>query len=235
MKNYFAIVGFILSVVSLHAVSPQSVLESISMSVTNNQSEKYLYGVQITESVDEEAWFFQFYDPSYKEDQHWVKAHVGEMVSDRSGALPAFEEAGLAKLLEKDLTMEFKDLKAKAREMAKVADVSPNQFRYVLKHPPGKKTAVWYISLLDSQSKILAQLVLDANSRKTVATSWNEDQSTKTQSTKTAKASTSKSQTSKKQVPKKKQGFGKSVERTFLGIGGDLEEFFTGERTVDKE
>ena len=30
------------------------------------------------------------------------------------------------------------------------------------------------------------------------------------------------------------EGFGNQVKSTFLGIGGDLEEFFTGDRTVDK-
>ena len=30
------------------------------------------------------------------------------------------------------------------------------------------------------------------------------------------------------------EGFGDDVKSTFLGIGGDLEEFFTGDRTVDK-
>jgi hypothetical protein len=30
------------------------------------------------------------------------------------------------------------------------------------------------------------------------------------------------------------EGFGNDVKNTFLGIGGDLEEFFTGQRTVDK-
>jgi hypothetical protein len=30
------------------------------------------------------------------------------------------------------------------------------------------------------------------------------------------------------------EGFGNDVKKTFLGIGGDLEEFFTGDRTVDK-
>jgi len=30
------------------------------------------------------------------------------------------------------------------------------------------------------------------------------------------------------------EGFANDVKNTFLGIGGDLEEFFTGERTVDK-
>ena len=30
------------------------------------------------------------------------------------------------------------------------------------------------------------------------------------------------------------EGFAHDVKHTFLGIGGDLEEFFTGERTVDK-
>jgi len=29
-------------------------------------------------------------------------------------------------------------------------------------------------------------------------------------------------------------GFGNDVKKTFLGIGGDLQEFFTGQRTVDK-
>ena len=33
---------------------------------------------------------------------------------------------------------------------------------------------------------------------------------------------------------KSDQGFANDVKNTFLGIGGDLEEFFTGERTVDK-
>lgn len=219
-----------LHVIGLKAATPQSVLESISMMPTN-ASEKYLFGVQITESVDEEAWFFQFYDPKYKGDQHWVKAHVGKLISNRDGVLPAFEEEGLAKLLEKDLTLDFKELKAKAREMAKIAEVSPTQFRYVLKHLPGKKSAAWHIALLDKQQNVLAQLVLDAQSRKTVATSWNEKQ-TQTKPVKTASSQGNKSQ---KKTTKKKEGFGKSVERTFLGIGGDLEEFFTGERTVDQE
>jgi hypothetical protein len=30
------------------------------------------------------------------------------------------------------------------------------------------------------------------------------------------------------------KGFFNKVQKTFLGIGGDLQEFFTGERTVDK-
>jgi hypothetical protein len=30
------------------------------------------------------------------------------------------------------------------------------------------------------------------------------------------------------------EGFANDVKNTFLGIGGDLEEFFTGQRTVDK-
>ncbi|CAF0703851.1 hypothetical protein MPNT_60119 [Candidatus Methylacidithermus pantelleriae] len=30
------------------------------------------------------------------------------------------------------------------------------------------------------------------------------------------------------------QEFGEEVERTFKGIGGDLEEFFTGKRTIDR-
>ena len=29
-------------------------------------------------------------------------------------------------------------------------------------------------------------------------------------------------------------GFGNDVKNTFLGVGGDLQQFFTGERTVDK-
>ena len=30
------------------------------------------------------------------------------------------------------------------------------------------------------------------------------------------------------------EGFGNDVQKTFLGIGGDLQQFFTGERTVDQ-
>jgi hypothetical protein len=35
-------------------------------------------------------------------------------------------------------------------------------------------------------------------------------------------------------TPKTAAGLGSQVKDTFLGIGGDLQEFFTGERTVDK-
>ncbi len=35
-------------------------------------------------------------------------------------------------------------------------------------------------------------------------------------------------------APKTAAGLGTQVKDTFLGIGGDLQEFFTGERTVDK-
>jgi hypothetical protein len=35
-------------------------------------------------------------------------------------------------------------------------------------------------------------------------------------------------------APKTAAGLGNQVKDTFLGIGGDLQEFFTGERTVDK-
>ena len=35
-------------------------------------------------------------------------------------------------------------------------------------------------------------------------------------------------------APKTAAGVGNQVKDTFLGIGGDLQEFFTGERTVDK-
>jgi hypothetical protein len=40
----------------------------------------------------------------------------------------------------------------------------------------------------------------------------------------------------RKPVPKKSglAKFGDDVEKTFLGIGGELEEFFTGDRTIDK-
>ena len=40
--------------------------------------------------------------------------------------------------------------------------------------------------------------------------------------------------TAKTSVDDSAKGFGNDVKKTFLGIGGDLEEFFTGERTVDK-
>ena len=35
-------------------------------------------------------------------------------------------------------------------------------------------------------------------------------------------------------TPDKGGGFANEVKKTFLGIGGDLEEFFTGQRTVDR-
>ena len=49
----------------------------------------------------------------------------------------------------------------------------------------------------------------------------------------TARAA-SRSAAQKKSSSSDSGGFGDDVKSTFLGIGGDLQEFFTGERTVDK-
>lgn len=53
----------------------------------------------------------------------------------------------------------------------------------------------------------------------------------------TGRAGTKQSRTrkgSKSKKASKTKTFGNEVEKTFLGIGADLEEFFTGSRTVDK-
>jgi hypothetical protein len=47
-------------------------------------------------------------------------------------------------------------------------------------------------------------------------------------------ASTTKTSLSSSSSDDSAKSFGSDVKNTFLGIGGDLQEFFTGERTVDK-
>jgi len=209
------------------ALTPQAVLQGLALT---EDSERKLLGVQIIESLEEESWFFQFQDSNYKGNHRWIKARAAQVLSDNAGFLPVFEGETLRGLYEEDLKTDFDMLKKKGREIAKVAEVMPVQYRYCLKRPSSRKAAYWEIVLLDNQGESLGQLTLEARSGKTVMASWQKDEEQKNTAAKSNAVAKPIAKT-----PKKKENFGDSVEKTFRGIGADLEEFFTGKRTVDKD
>ena len=224
MKNLFSFsLVFGLLLIKVQALTPQAILQGVTLA---QNSERKLLGVQIIESLEEEAWYFQFQEPNLNNNYHWIKVHESQVLSDKVGFLPIFEGENLSSLAEDDLKMDLVILKKKAREIAKVAEVRPSQYHYCLKHPINRKIAYWQIILLNHQGESLGQLALNARTGKTMMASWKKNEEKKNIAPK---------KIVKSKTPKKKGGFGGAVEKTFRGIGADLEEFFTGERTVDKD
>lgn len=227
-KLFYVSLILIFSFLKSGATTAQSVLQGLALA---ENPERELIGVEIIESLEEEAWVFQFKDPNYKENHRWIKAHDTKILTDKAGFLPVFEGEPLKPLAEEDLKTEIALLKKKAREIAKVAEASPAEYRYRLKYPEHRKTAFWEIALLDHEGDSLGAMALDARTGKTVTASWQKAEKKQ----KMAQKSVVQKKASPSQKKENKENFGHSVEKTFRGVGADLEQFFTGKRTVDKD
>jgi hypothetical protein len=87
---------------------------------------------------------------------------------------------------------------------------------------PGESNPIWFFEWFDEKDKSLGKINISATTGKITEIVGLKLKDKKFESV------------SKKTTSQKGADFGGEVEGTFLGIGADLEEFFTGNRTVDK-
>mgnify|MGYP007124307934 CR=1 FL=1 len=187
-------------------------------------------GVQIDDSLDQQLWHVQFRDPKYKSDRRLIAYSDGNVIGDEAKTHDSFRDVSLIALEASEMTESAGNLRSRAHAAAKAAGIEPKTFRYLLYHPEGKTAARWYLHAYDSGSNLVGRIALNAKTSEVLATTWGAE------AIKTAQA------TPKKSVKRSRKSdrdtgfeeFGRDVERTFKGIGGDLEEFFTGRRTVDR-
>lgn len=183
---------------------------------------------QIEDSLERQTWKIQLRDPNYKSDRRLVELNDGRVVSDAARTLDAIRDTALVPLEAPELTESTASLRARAHAMAKAAGIEPKTYRFVLFHPKEKPSARWLLFAYDGQGHMLGRAALDATTSEVLASTWG------TEALKAAQANTKGGRASGSDAGSEFERFGRDVERTFKGIGADLEEFFTGKRTIDK-
>jgi len=169
-----------------------------------------VYGVGRPTSI--QKWYIIFYDPSIASHGQAVLVENNQITK----TYPANGGATYSAELTFDpsrITSEAPALSA-AQGYAAKHEIAYDSVHALLKQISLKKPFRWRIELLDSGKSKGFVLINALDDTVAAYAPPNDDKSAS--DNKTA------------------EGFANDVKNTFLGIGGDLEEFFTGQRTVDK-
>ncbi|MDZ4815297.1 MAG: hypothetical protein SGI71_03415 [Verrucomicrobiota bacterium] len=158
-------------------------------------------------------WEVVFFDPKISGKKLVIEVNNNQMTKER-------RPSDLLKDLSVNNVIEVNRLKVDSDGAFKIAQKVAQEenklmiarAHYVLRKLEPKKgsSAAWFIKVYDSQGHDLGELVISAYTGKILRTKklYHDGERAK--------------------------NFGEKVEETFLGIGGELEETFTGKRTVDK-
>jgi hypothetical protein len=156
-------------------------------------------------------WYIIFYDPA-------VASH-GRAVLVEKGKISKLYVANGGVTYSKDLTFDPSRITSEAPALsAAQAYAAKHKITYDAVHALLKETG------LNKPFRWRVEMLREGRSRGYVYINALDDTVASYQTPSQQKKSSSSSS----------GGFGSEVKNTFLGIGGDLEEFFTGDRTVDK-
>ena len=181
-----------------------------------------VYGLGTPDAI--QKWYIIFYDPS-------VPSHGRAVLVENGQVTKSYEAQGgvtYSSRLTFDpsrITNEQPVLNA-AQNYATKHNIAYTSVRALLKQTSLEKPFRWRIELMNadkSEGFVMVNAVDDS-----VAAYVPHDTATSPAS------SSSGGGTPDGGVTGDAEKFGNDVKNTFLGIGGDLQEFFTGERTVDR-
>ena len=175
-----------------------------------------LYGLGTPDMV--QKWYIIFYDPSVTSHGRAVLVENNKITKSYPANGGAVYSASLTFDPSK-ITSEGPALSA-AQGYAAAHHITYDSVSALLKETGANKPFRWKVGLIrDHETKgyVLVNALDDKVADYVPASATGQG----------ASARSSSSDASAK-------GFANDVQKTFLGIGGDLEEFFTGERTVDK-
>lgn len=168
-----------------------------------------VYGTGSAAAIDK--WYIIFYDPA--------AASHGRVVLVQNGRIVKTYAANGGAIYSKDLTFDPSRITSEgpalhaAQRYAMKRKITYDAVRALLKQTALDQPFRWSVELLNA-----------GRSRGFVYVSALDD----------SVAAYQKPTTTVQKSSNDSGGFGDDVKNTFLGIGGDLQEFFTGERTVDK-
>jgi len=228
MKKIFPFVTLLLLTAVVHAAAPgeQAAYKVAKAVVPAEHQKKVLsfYGKGTATQV--KTWFIKFFDPSAKSNARIVVVENGkverfnaaegqEEISEALSFDPGSCRAGVDKAL------------GTAARYAKESLIPVDATRVYLNRPAAGKAPVWTVELWHQDRQ---QGYIYANTKDGGFAGYRPPQSN------AGKSSTAPSKGAEgSQAAAGEQSFGEKMEETFLEIGGDLEEFFTGERTLDKD
>jgi hypothetical protein len=170
-----------------------------------------VYGVGTPTSI--EKWYIIFYDPSVPSHGRAVLVENNQIAKTYPAAIHSTYSASLT-FDPSRISSEAPALSA-AQGYAAKHHIAYDSVHALLKQVSTTRPFRWRIELLDSGK---SRGFVYINALDDTVASYSEPSETRT----TARAQAT------------AEGFGDDVKDTFLGIGGDLQEFFTGERDVDK-
>lgn len=160
---------------------------------------------QITE------WSYYFYDPSTSSKARLVKIVAGRI--DRVQPVEFNNTPNESLVFDPKLNKVSAELALqKARAYANDKQIKYDAVKMQLRRPSSGAAPVWHVGLYQG-SRFAGTALLNDSDGSVVSYQPTPSDSSGSSSV---------------------GGFAHDVESTFRGIGGDLQEFFTGERTVDK-
>jgi hypothetical protein len=171
-----------------------------------------VYGTGTASAIDK--WYIIFYDPT-------LGTHGRAVLVENQKITKTYPANG-GVTYSKELTFDPSRITSEGPALSAAQGyAAQHRLRYDSVHALLKETAA------NKPFRWRVELLRDGKSRGFVYVNALDDSVASYSSPAAAKTSSSGSSSSS-------TGFGDDVKNTFLGIGGDLEEFFTGDRTVDR-
>ena len=187
-----------------------------------------IYGTGAPDSI--QKWYIIFYDPSISSHGRSVLVANNQIVKTYAANGGVVYRADLT-FDPSRMTPEGPALEA-AQRYAAQHRITYDSVRALLKQTAANRPFRWRIELMNAtQSRGFVYINALDSSVASYAPNGSENDVTSTATTTTTTTTT----TERHSTDTDSHDFGTDVKHTFLGIGGDLQEFFTGQRTVDKD
>ncbi|MFH1066283.1 MAG: hypothetical protein V1746_00025 [bacterium] len=193
------------------ATQDQDAYNTAKQSIKSEWRSKVLLmqGIGTESSIRE--WTIYFFDADVKD------SHARRVVV-KKGGVDTVERASSKKSADEALVFDpamnpvpVESALAAARSYAKEKDISYDAVRVLLRKPSSAEAPVWRVEMLKGKKSRGAVYL---GSQGAAVTRYSTPE------------------VFKEEVEAESEGFFKDVENTFLDIGGELEEFFTGKRTI---
>jgi hypothetical protein len=185
-----------------------------------------IYGTGTPAAI--EKWYVIFYDPS-------IPSH-GRAVLVVNGQIMKTYAANGGVVYHSDLTFDPSRMTPEGPALAAAQGFAARKYitytsvRALLKETGLNRPFRWRIELMSANE---SRGYVYINALDSSVAAYAPSGSTETTTTSTTTTTTTAEHHGN--VESDANDFGEDVKHTFLGIGGDLQEFFTGERTVDKQ
>ena len=187
-----------------------------------------IYGIGTPDAI--QKWYIIFYDAS-------VQSH-GRAVLVENGQIARTYSANGGTTYRADLTFDPSRLTSEGPALSAAQGYAAKHYiNYDTVHALLKQSSLnrpfrWRIELLSSGR---SRGYVYINALDSTVASFAPAESSGNQSGTDMTDDSNNSSSKRHSVKGDAEGFGNDVKHTFLGIGGDLQEFFTGERTVDRD